>query len=213
MRTREPLSVIETTLAHDVYRRSSTLLAEAAGSAPLSALRTLRDFIVANLHHHHETEDHILWATLSTVDPEAARALADLGFEHEQLDTALQTLAQVRLGEEADRPVLADAAAAVRDLVHLHLAHEEPILLPALRSRLSEQAWEEFAGHVMATSPAEGAELMIGFLDQVGEPWQVDLVLRNLPEPARAALPAIRESAQRTLRLLERPNIAQPAGR
>ncbi|MEU7827036.1 hemerythrin domain-containing protein [Catellatospora sp. NPDC049111] len=215
MKTREPLSVIETTLAHDVYRRSTTLLTDAAGNAPLTALRTLRDFIVANLHHHHETEDHILWATLATVDPEAARALEDLGFEHEQLDAALQTLAQVPLTEEVDRWALADAAAAVCDLVHTHMAHEEPILLPALRKHLSEQAWEDFARQVMATSPTEGAELMIGFLDQVAEPWQVDLVLRNLPEPARAALAAIRASAEQTLRLLASPTeqagVSQPA--
>lgn len=215
MKTREPLSVIEATLAHDVYRRFTALLTDAAATAPMSALRALRDFVVANLHHHHETEDHILWATLATADPEAAHALEDLGFEHEQLDAALQTLAQVPLAEEVHRWALAEAATAVRDLVHLHMAHEEPILLPALRKHLSEQAWGDFARKVMATSPTEGAELMIGFLDQVAEPWQVDLVLRNLPEPARAALAAIRASAEQTLRLLVSPNgqtrVPQPA--
>ncbi|MGJ6967712.1 hypothetical protein ACSDR0_37950 [Streptosporangium sp. G11] len=56
------------------------MLAEAAvrPSVPLGALAELREFLVANLHHHHESEDEQLWPLLAAVARQAAAGLADL---------------------------------------------------------------------------------------------------------------------------------------
>lgn len=61
--SKESVAVIETRLVHQVHRVATTLLAEAAvrPSVPLGALAQLRDFLVVNLRHHHETEDDDLW--------------------------------------------------------------------------------------------------------------------------------------------------------
>jgi hypothetical protein len=43
---------------------------------------------------------------------------------------------------------------------------------------------------------------MVGFLDEVGTPAEVELVLAGLPEPVRPLLPAMRRQAADDLRIL-----------
>src|SRR5258707_8791879 len=87
----EPQSVIETRLTHDMHRHATSLLAEAAArpSADWAALGELRDFLVATLHHHHESEDRALWPLIAATAPGVASQLGDLSAEHDQLDASL----------------------------------------------------------------------------------------------------------------------------
>ncbi|MFD9006716.1 hemerythrin domain-containing protein [Streptomyces sp. NPDC059582] len=222
----ESTAVVETRLAHEVHRAATTLLAEAAlsPSVPLSALAQLRDFLVVNLRHHHATEDHDLWPRIIATAPAAAHELDSLSEEHERLDAALDQLAAVAVnGNEAGgntsetarpggndddtsdatvRAALHDAAVTVRDTVHDHLTHEEPILFPALRDHVSPAEWEDFSQRVIASTPPVAGHLMVGFLDEVGTPAEVELVLSGLPEPVRPLVPVMRLQAATDLGVL-----------
>jgi hypothetical protein len=194
----EVTAVVDTRLAHGMHRRASTLLAEAAvrPTVPLAVLTELREFLVANLRHHHETEDELLWPRIAAVAPETAAALAEISAEHVRLDAALVALAA------ADGPAIHDPAAVVRDLVHLHLEHEEPLLFPVLRDQLPPESWTAFAQQVIATSPPVAPHLLIAFFDQVGTPDEVALVLSGLPEQAREMVPMLREQGRLALAVL-----------
>jgi hypothetical protein len=91
----------------------------------------------------------------------------------------------------------------VRDLVHGHLEHEEPLLFPALRDLVSEEEWAEFSRKVIETSPPTGAHLMVAFFDQAGPPEEVGLILSGLPDPARELVPVMRTQAKATLNGLQ----------
>ncbi|RVX45817.1 hemerythrin-like domain-containing protein [Nonomuraea polychroma] len=200
----EAVAVTETRLIHAFHRRATTLLSEAAlrPSVPLAALAELREFLVQNLRHHHATEDHQLWPMIAAVAPEAAAQLAALSEEHDALDAALDALEAAPSREDGDRPGLQRAAEAVRALVHRHLEHEEPILFPALREHISPDEWTAFSREVVATSPSAAAHLIVGFLDQVGTPEEVALVLSGLPEPAQRFVPVMRDQAHAALAVL-----------
>jgi hemerythrin-like domain-containing protein len=192
--------VIETRIVHNVHRHATSLLADAIRvDAAIDALRELRDFIVPTLHHHHRIEDHDLWPLLVAAAPALSRDLEGLSKDHERLDAALDDLATVDVDKDADRRRLTAYATTVRDLVHEHLAHEEPILFPALREHVSDQTWDGFSQRAVATAPAEANHLMVGFLEDVGTREEVDLVLRHLPAEAREHLPAMRAQASATL--------------
>ncbi|TYB95391.1 hemerythrin domain-containing protein [Micromonospora sp. WP24] len=190
----EPRSVIETRLTHDMHRQATTLLAEAAArpEADTTELAELRDFLVATLRHHHESEDDDLWPMIEAVSPGASEPLKALSDEHDALDAALDALEAAPVPAEGDRRELVAAAAALRDLVHTHLSHEEPLLFPALQEHVSPEAWEAFALRVITTTPPVGASLLVGFFDEVGTPEEVALILSALPAPAQAAVPAMR---------------------
>ncbi|MBZ6228981.1 hemerythrin domain-containing protein [Streptomyces olivaceus] len=206
-------AIVETRLAHETHRLATGLLVDAAGrsTVPRQPLAQLRDFIVANLRHHHETEDAWLWPLIVAAAPDTKRSLDELSEEHDQLDSALDRLASVDLTRTEDpdgestssdsRHALREAAVAVRDSVRDHLAHEEPILLPALRHITSAQ-WEEFARRVIAETPPVAGHLMIGFLDETGTPAEVESMLANMPPPVKSVLPALRSQATADLRVL-----------
>ncbi|MBP2702616.1 hemerythrin domain-containing protein [Microbispora sp. RL4-1S] len=200
----EAVAVVETRLIHESHRRATTLLSEAATrtSVALPALAELRDFLVAHLRHHHETEDHKLWPMIASVAPDVAGRFAELSEEHDELDAALDALGAAPIHADGDRDGLARAAEVVRSLVHRHLEHEEPLLFPALREHVSPGEWTAFSREVVATSPMEGAHLIVGFLDQSGTPEEVAIALAGLPEPAQRFVPAMREQAHAALAVL-----------
>ncbi|MFG1809717.1 hemerythrin domain-containing protein [Streptomyces sp. NPDC049040] len=196
-----PVSVIETRLVHDSHRRASVLLAEAAArsSVPPAAVAALRDFLVANVRHHHESEDEVLWPMIGAVSPAHAVAMAELTGEHKLLETALDDLAAVDISEGADRALYTCASAILRDLVHRHLDDEEPVLFPALRDYITDDAWREFALHVKTTSPTLNLHFMVGFVDLAGDAGEADLILGGLPTEDLAALRAQARDAFREL--------------
>jgi len=197
----ECAAVLETRLLHKMHRAATSLLAQAAHSptAPPAALQELRDFLVAALRHHHESEDDVLWPQLAAADPTAADALAGLHAEHDVLDAALDALAGAPVEDGHERPMLIAAAVAVRDLVHTHLDHEEAVLFPALAAQMPDEAWSRFSRAVIASAPPVGAHLTIGFFEQVGTPAELAAVTANLPPAALNLLPAMRQQAEATL--------------
>jgi iron-sulfur cluster repair protein YtfE (RIC family) len=167
----------------------------------VAELTELRDFVVAALRHHHQSEDDALWPICAAVDPALTAGLRDLSTEHDRLDGALDVLDAVAIEAGAGRAPLTAAAETVRELVQQHLDHEEPVTMPVL-GRLTAAQWAEFSRVVMETTPAAGAYLQIGFMDQVGDPADVATVLAGLPAPATQALPALRDQARTTLAVL-----------
>jgi hemerythrin-like domain-containing protein len=196
----EPLPVIEMRLVHDVHRAATSLLAEAAArpDLPPGELGELRDFTVAALRHHHQSEDDALWPICETVDPEVEAALRELSAEHRRLDDALDALEALPVAARAERASLAAAAEEVRELVQQHMAHEEAVTFPSLRLLTAAQ-WAEFSRAAMESAPAAGVHLQIGLMDEVGDPGDVAAVFAGLPAPAVQALPAMRARARATL--------------
>lgn len=199
----ESLAVLEMKLIHDVHRSATSLLATSAArpDAPQPELAELRDFVVAALRHHHQTEDDALWPLCEAIDPEFAGTQRELSAEHHILDAALDVLDAVTIDAEADRTTLATAAQSVRSLMDHHLTHEEPATFPVLR-RLSSEQWAQFSRVTIESAPATGAHLQIGLIEEVGTPEQVAAVLAALPAPAAQALPFLRKQAQTTLTAL-----------
>jgi hemerythrin-like domain-containing protein len=190
-------AVIETRIVHETHRRATSMLADAVTGPPAGPDRVveLRDFVVATLEHHHRAEDTDLWPRLRAAAPELGDALDGLTLEHDRLDGALEQLRSAAVGERDDAGAVA-AARGVRDLVHEHLAREEPLLFPALRSHLSEAEWADFSRRTVDSAPRTGIHLMVGLLHEVGAADEVELILRHLPDEARRVVPAMREQAR-----------------
>ena len=159
-RTDECPAVVETRVVHDTHRRPTSLLADAivGDRAPGGAVAALRELVVSMLRHHHESEDRELWPILTAAAPSLADPLGDLSREHDRLDDALD-----RVAASTDEA----SAIEVRDLVHDHLAHEEPILLPALRAHVTDDQWTAFSQRAVASAPQVGTDLLVALLHQV----------------------------------------------
>lgn len=199
----EAPAVVETRVVHDSQRRATSLLVDVVSrpDAPAGAVLELREYVVAALQHHHESEDRDLWPRLRAAASRLSDGLDALTDEHERLDAALDRLRAAPVDRPSDARAVA-AAVAVRDLVHEHLAHEEPLLLPALAEHLSEEDWDDFSRRTVASAPRVGLDLLVEMLYESGSDDEVDLILRHLPPEARAAIPDRRREAQATLAAL-----------
>lgn len=151
----DPPAVVETRLVHEGQRRATSLLAAVVGgdAVPPYAAVELRDFVVASLEHNHRREDDVLWPLLTSAAPELAEALDGLSREHVRLDAALDELGEVAIDGAGEQTATA-AAVAVRDLVHEHLSHEEPVLLPALRDHITTSSGPPSRGAPSRPPPA-----------------------------------------------------------
>jgi hemerythrin-like domain-containing protein len=200
----ESPAVVETKLIHDVHRHATALLADVivSSTAPVTAVRELRDFVVALLEHHHQSEDRDLWPTLTTAAPDLARPLSMLSAEHAELDRALHGLADDPLSTSGTGHAR-DAAVLVRDLVHTHLDHEEPVLFPALRAHVDDDAWAAFSRRTVETAPRTGISLLVSLLYRLGTEPEYALIFRHLPPEAAAVLPVQREQGDATIASLE----------
>jgi hemerythrin-like domain-containing protein len=187
---------------HDMHRRASALLATAAAQPfpdPV-AVGELRDFLVAHLRHHHESEDTDLWPLIEREAPRTTESLDALSAEHGELESALDALGTAPVSVKAeDRKELVAAATHARDVVHRHLEHEEPVLFPALRMYVTDAEWADFAQKVIETTPPIGAHLLVALLDEVGTSDEVDVVLSALPGPVRELVPAMRAQGRSAL--------------
>jgi hypothetical protein len=194
-RTHDTVGVVETRVVHDAQRHATSLFVDATRgrSAPMEALDAFRDFLVATLRHHHESEDRDLWVLLTNAAPSLREPLAALTVEHARLEEALDRLA---------RDASLECAAELRDLVHEHLGHEEPVLFPALRTELSDEEWAGFSARTVASSPPEHNALLVGLFHEVATPEDLAVMLGQLPEDARAGVPAMRAEAEAVLRVL-----------
>ncbi|WPB91377.1 hemerythrin domain-containing protein [Streptomyces malaysiensis] len=197
-------ATVETHLTHEAHRLATSLLVDASPrpSVPHQALARLRDFLVVNLRHHHDAQDEWLWPHIAAAAPEAKPALDDLTEQHKHLDITLTRLADIDLDSRNHRQVLHEAAVAVRDSVHDHLTHEEPVLFPALREHTTPWQWKKLSRRVIATTPPAAGHLMIGLLDEVATPAELRSILANMPPPVKARLPAIRTQAATDLQAL-----------
>ncbi|MEV1045758.1 hemerythrin domain-containing protein [Streptomyces sp. NPDC049916] len=197
---------VETRLSHGMHRVATSLLVDASdrASVPAENLAVFRDFVVANLRHHHESEDAWLWPMILSAAPEQSQVFDELSREHERLDTALDRLAQAEVdgGPRTGRPALRDAAVEVRDSVHAHLEHEESVLFPALRDHITPDRWEAFSRRVIASSPTVAGHLTIGLFEEVGTPEEVRAALATMPEDVSALIPAMKSQAAADLRVL-----------
>lgn len=188
-----PLDLTMMFVVHRAFRRDLDNFAAATVRTPLqdraswAALDKRWQLFSSSLHHHHSVEDDRLWPALEAGAEAASRGgrgedgarelLTAMAAEHGTIDPLLAAVADGfrRLAAAPDddaRAALAVRAAAAREQLGRHLAHEERDAL-ALAQRV--------------LAPAEWDAVLAAFNDGLGlrelsflVPW----VLHELPAPA-----------------------------
>ncbi|NEK57562.1 hemerythrin domain-containing protein [Geodermatophilus sabuli] len=153
-----PLDLSGMYLAHHAFRRDLARFAAAASATPVSDAEAWRALAVrwqrfsSVLHHHHTTEDAVLWPQLLELVDAAGNAsaratLEAMEAEHDRIDPLLAACAagfeaMAHTPDDATRDRLAGTAAETRDCLAAHLVHEETEALPLAQRHLSEAGWQ-----------------------------------------------------------------------
>jgi hypothetical protein len=202
---------------HAIMRRGNALVADsyarlAAGDpVDTGSLVAATRWLTAFVHHHHDSEDRLLWPVLRERFPEAVADLDRLSKEHEALDGELGQLSRAtddiaavtgrkqRGSDRQDNRAAAvgfaaltghPAAEKVRDILTNHLGAEEPVLQD-LFPQVPDTDIVRLRKAIVDSSPRSGPHLVVGLMaNPEPVPGHAELYA-SLPAPLRWSRPLL----------------------
>ncbi len=155
------------------------------------------DLLTTMLHHHHATEDRLLWPLLiERVPAELAPVIELMEQQHERIhaanDSVTAQLPRWRLDPSAEsREQLAAALDEVVAALDEHLGAEEEQLLPIAARHLTEAEWLRLGEEGMAGLRGSQLPLAFGMMKYQGDPEVVAGMLSHAPLLARVLMPVM----------------------
>jgi iron-sulfur cluster repair protein YtfE (RIC family) len=192
----------EMIVIHNVFRRifgdlPGLVRAVTPGDAVRAGvLADLYAEIATALHHHHATEDELLWPTLlDRVEVERGFVLcAEEQHErvHELLEHGTAQAGAFRVGPTTK--LRDEFAATIEELfaaLSEHLADEERHILPLVEQHLTVAEWDELGERGRASIPKDRLLIQLGWILDCIPALDRREFLRSMPLPARILWPLI----------------------
>jgi hemerythrin-like domain-containing protein len=149
------------------------------------------------LHHHHVSEDELLWPKLlARVPAELAPTVHLMEGQHELIAQELEAATTVLPGwREAagagDRDELAATLERMHPLLVEHLAAEEEQVLPLAARALTQAEWDELGERGTAAIPRAKMPVLFGMLMAEGDPEVLRTMIGHAPLVPRLVVPRI----------------------
>jgi len=147
--------------------------------------------VAGALHHHHATEDELLWDVLEQRAPACALHVGLMRAQHAATADQLAALERVlptwtASGRASDAAPLIAVLEAVRDTLLEHLGQEESAILPTASTVMSQKEWGVLHERGMASIPRDRLLLQLGWiLEAVPADERSGWLRANVPAPAR----------------------------
>jgi hemerythrin-like domain-containing protein len=199
-----PLDLNGMYMAHHAFRRDLARFAVAARETPVDAADVWRALAVrweqfsGILHHHHTTEDDVLWPQLLEIvdaagDTEGRATLEAMEAEHELIDPLLQSCAagfaaMAEAPDAATRDRLADTTEAARDTLSHHMGHEETEALPLVQELLSADGWQRVEKAAGSGKSARDLLFLVPWIADGLSPEQLETAFRSVGQGLRVML-------------------------
>jgi hemerythrin-like domain-containing protein len=184
--------LIHTTLRRELKLGALQVRNVAEGDVERAAvlLEHLR-LIDAVLHHHHDSEDRMVWPLLLERTPDVAGALVPLMEEqHQAIDAALAEVdaRMPAFGETAgvrEGAALADALDSMVKLLVEHLAVEEERALPLMERNITQEEWTQVTSDGAGEFDQEKIPVLFGMMMYEGDPDTIRDVINGMPPEVR----------------------------
>ena len=193
----------EMLVVHSLFRREFRLAGGlvrrvAAGDTRRAALVADHLALVESvLHHHHTSEDELLWPKLlDRVADELAPVVQLMETQHEQVDHLLDRIGVLRPAwAQSPGSEPGEELAGLYDQLYAglveHLEAEETRVLPIVARCITPAEWLELGEAGRAGIPRKQTALVFGMLMYEGDPEVVRLMLAPAPLPVRILVPRL----------------------
>ncbi|QKJ19471.1 hemerythrin domain-containing protein [Microbacterium hominis] len=183
-------------VAHAVFRRLFSLLPPAVRAAEdfdqAHARRVCARIRLATsgLHHHHRTEDTMLWDRLEDRAPTCALHVGLMRAQHDDIAAQLEVIdglaAAWRLDGDPDiRDRLAERLVDVDHALRTHLRDEEAKVLPVVAVVMSQLEWDDVGARARRGTAPQTAFAMLGLMLAEADPAQRAEFEAHIPRIAR----------------------------
>jgi hemerythrin-like domain-containing protein len=178
-------------VVHNVFRRTTTLLADTTERLEPSALqpmfRSRWDFYAAVLHHHHEVEDDSIFPALLAARPDMHELVTTLEDDHQQLIPAMNAVESALQAfevqpDQVHQQALHEALVAVQEMFLPHLDIEDEKILPAIAESVPPKEWDRLDEAALKSIPRERLPLAVG---------AIDAFVRDLPDGEQPPPPPV----------------------
>jgi hemerythrin-like domain-containing protein len=202
MTAAQPIDVRDMKIVHEAFRRSYAESARLVRANPVPSPERVAfladhiDFGVGLLHHHHESEDELLYPLLVERAPEQAAMTQRVEQQHRDVTAAIEAVsAACDLWRRQPTPETAESLAraldSLNDGLQPHLDDEEQTIVPLAAITLTKQEWDAVGEHSRASIPRDRMAVAFGM---VLEPLDDDdraFMKSHLPAPVRLLFPLL----------------------
>ncbi|MFI9507401.1 hemerythrin domain-containing protein [Nocardia sp. NPDC052566] len=182
-------------LVHRVFTREFGLLGRIVTATPARDVEQAgrvaahaREMLAA-LHHHHTSEDELVWPRLRAADIDPA--LVDrMQAQHEAMDEPIHAV-ESNLGvwaRTADPEIgarLADAFVQLHRVLTEHLVEEENSVLPIVARTMTATQWAELAKRGMASMSKSRGLVFLGHIHEEADAHEWSAFTKEIPPPVR----------------------------
>ena len=202
MSATEPIDVRDMKIVHETFRRAYDESARLVRANPtpsperVTFLADHIDFVVGMLHHHHESEDELLYPLLVERVPEQAAMTTTVEHQHTEvtsaIDAASDACAAWRRAPSAETgESLASALDSLNATLQPHLDDEEQQIVPLAAVTLTQQEWTAMGEHSRAAIPRDRMAVAFGMLlEPLGDSDRA-YMKSELPAPVRILFPLL----------------------
>jgi hemerythrin-like domain-containing protein len=202
MSAAEPIEVRDMAIIHRTFRSAFAESARLVRAAPtpspdrVTFLADHIDFATAMLHHHHQSEDELLFPRLIERAPDQAGKTEEVAREHELVAGAVESVSAA-CANWREQPCTETGEALARSLDELnvvltrHLDDEEQNVVPLAAVTLTQQEWDELGAHARAGIPRNKLPVAFGLILEPLTDADRAYMKSQLPAPVRLLYPIL----------------------
>jgi hemerythrin-like domain-containing protein len=188
----------EMVFVHNCFRQQFNALPDLVGSVPegnSERARVIVDYLrelTTALHHHHESEDELMWPLLLERAPMESELILRMEEQHERIAELYQRAADnaaifATTAAADSRADLVETLAELLDALVEHLHDEEVYILPLVEQVLTVEQWQALGERGRAGIPRDRQLVFLGFLLAANDQERGREFLSEMPLTARIA--------------------------
>jgi hemerythrin-like domain-containing protein len=204
MTSAQPIEVRDMRIVHRTFRNAydeaARLIREnpTPSRARVDFLADHVDFGLAMLHHHHESEDQLLYPLLIERAPEQAASTEEIERQHLEVTSAIDAVSAAcrawRSQPTAESGAwLAAALDSLNATLQPHLDDEESTVVPLAAVTLTQREWDAMGEHARGTMSRSQMPIAFGMLLEPLDAADRDYMKAQLPVPVRLLFPVLIE--------------------
>lgn len=192
----QPIDVRDMAIVHRTFRHAYDESARLVRAAPtpspgrVTFLADHIDFGISRLHHHHESEDALLFPKLIERVPEHVAMTEEVAHEHQLVAAALDTVSTACAAwRQEPSAETGEALAASLDnlnaVLQPHLDDEEQKVVPLAAVTLTQEEWDAIGEHSGASIPRNMRAVAFGMIVEPLNEADRAYMKSHLPAPVR----------------------------
>ena len=198
----QPIDVRDMAIVHRTFRSAYAESARLVRAQPTPSAGRVTfvadhiDFGLEMLHHHHASEDLLLYPLLVERVPEQAEMTKEVAHEHQVVQSALDA-AVAACGTWRQHPTVETGEALAASLDHLnevlqpHLDDEEQQVVPLAAVTLTQEEWDAVGEHSTSHIPRARRGMAFGMIVEPLDEGDRNFMKHTLPAPVRMLYPLL----------------------